>query len=479
MDKQELSAKKEILKTLMKCPHRKLEETKNVFETALKNDPLFAGKCFYALTLDEFNQIRDLEESGISFLLTSPHWEHREAGRVLFQKLEPYRAFRVSNFVKNGLKPNRQVKGAITDYLNMLEANTHRFDGAARVAGSKLHKMYEFYHIKPGKRAQDVLFDNKTADGEVDILEVLRNTEDPNVQAEIISTNKVPYRQATSVIKNLTPAVWVALIDVMSVSEAINARASVEASGILNDKTIRVLYETKLAKAGTDKKVAGSTLGERKSVKGKDERLNEIIKNAEQTKVDNTIGITDDVLLAVDISGSMQSAIELAKRIGPYLATVCKGKLDVMCFNETAVRINYGKGTIEDFRKGFSLIRANGQTSLGSALMKSIADKFIPDIMIIVTDQGENHSPRLETVFNAAKSDLRFIFINVPNAGDVVAKQLEAAGADVSEFSFDVDVDSKGWYSSLDNFSTLLNKGGYDTLVQRIMDLRLPVRGKI
>jgi len=273
--------------------------------------------------------------------------------------------------------------------------------------------------------------------------------------------------------------VWVALIDVMSVSEAINARASVEASGILNDKTIRVLYETKLAKAGTDKKVAGSTLGERKSVKGKDERLNEIIKNAEQTKVDNTIGITDDVLLAVDISGSMQSAIELAKRIGPYLATVCKGKLDVMCFNETAVRINYGKGTIEDFRKGFSLIRANGQTSLGSALMKSIADKFIPDIMIIVTDQGENHSPRLETVFNAAKSDLRFIFINVPNAGDVVAKQLEAAGADVSEFSFDVDVDSKGWYSSLDNFSTLLNKGGYDTLVQRIMDLRLPVRGKI
>jgi hypothetical protein len=476
MEKKELSAKKELLKTIMKCPHRKLEETMTVFQTAMQNDPMFTGKACYALTLEEFNQIRDLGEAGIAFLLTSPHTEHRDAGRVLFQNLEPYRAFRVSSFVRKDLKPNRQAKGAVEDYLKTLEGNQRRFDGATKVAAAKIHKMYEFYHIHPGKRAQEVLFERKTPDGEIDILDVLKNTADPNEQAEIIIANHIPYRQATSVVKKMTPAVWVALIEVMTVSEAVNARASVEASGILNDDNIRAMYETKLAKAATDSRVATSTLGERKSVKGKDERLNTIVKVAEQTKIDNTIGITEDVLLAVDISGSMQTAIELAKRVGPYLATVCKGKLEVMCFNETAVKINYGSGSMEDFKKGFSLIRANGQTSLGAPLMKAISDKFIPDICIYVTDQGENHSPLLGHVYAAAKADIRFIFINVPHSGNQVAEGLETAGADVSEFTFNSDVDSKGWYVDLNNFAPLLSKGGYSELVQKIMDLELPKR---
>jgi hypothetical protein len=476
MDKQELSAKKELLKTLMKCPHRKLEETIPVFKTALEKDPLFTGKCFYAMTLDEFNQIRDLEESGIAHLLTSPHPEHREAGRVVFQGLEPYRAFRVSSFVREKMKPNRQVKGAVIDYLTALEANRRRFDGAAKVAASKLHKMYEFYHIKPGKLAQEILFEKKTPDGEIDILEVLRNTDDPTEQAALIVTNKIPYRQATSVIKKLTPAVWVALIEIMTVSEALNARANIESSGILKDEVIRGMYETKLAKAATDKRVSTSTIGERKSVKGSDERLNTILKTAEQTKIDTTIGITEDVLLAVDVSGSMQSAIELAKRIGPYLASVCKGHLELVCFNESAVVVNYGKGTIEDFRKGFSLIRANGQTSLGVALKKVIKEGFTPEIMIYITDQGENHPPYLADVYKTEKLSTRAIFINVPNGQHNVAQILEKSGIDVSEFEFTSAVDSKGWYVDMNNFSTLLSKGGYADLVEKIMDLQLPKR---
>ena len=478
MEKKELSAKKELLKTLMKCPHRKLEETIPVFREALKNDPLFAGKCFYAMTLPEFNQIRDIEESSIAFLLTSPHPEHREAGRVLFQKLEPFRAFRVATFVRKDLKPNRQAQGAVTDYLRTIELNPRRFDGAARVAGTKLHKMYEFYHVHPSQRAQEVLFLRKTPEGEVDILDVLKNTVDPADQAQLIIDNKIPYRQATSVVKNLTPAIWVALIEVMTTTEAVNARATVEASGILNDKAIRELYEKKLAKAATDTRVSTSSLGERKSVKGTDERLNKIIKDAEQTKVDTTAGINEDVLLAVDISGSMQSAMELAKRIGPYLATVCKGKFELVCFNESAVIVDYGKGTLDDFRKGFSLIRANGSTSLGSALKKSITEKFIPDIMILVTDQGENHPPYLEDVYKELKkkSDVRFIFINVGSMSHLVAEKLEALGADISEFEFTASVDTKGWYVDMNNFSTLLSKGGYADLVEKIMDLKLPKR---
>lgn len=473
---KELSAKKELLRLLMRCPHRNLEETIPIFKSALDKDPLFSGKCFYALTLSEFNQIRDLAESSCAFLLTSPHSEHREAGRICFQKLEPYRAYRVSAFARKQLKPNRQVRGAVIDYLRALELDKKRFDGAVSVAGSDLHRMYEFYHIEPSPRAQSILFDRKLPEGEVSPILLLRKAVTPEEQAKIIVEHRIPYRQATSVLKAMTPAVWVALIEVMTPAEALNLRASIEKSDILKDPDIRELYEKKLGCVATSKRVATSTITERKSAKGKDERLDTILSKARQEKIDKGARISDDTLIAVDCSGSMEPAIEAARRICPHIASLCDAKLAVYCFNDTAWKLDYGKGTFEDFQRAFKLIRADGQTSLGCALKKAITDGFVPEQAVFITDQCENRSPRLADVFKVSGGDTRFIFMNF--GSNDVAQQLESAGAEVTEFTINVSVDTPGWYSLLDNLRPLLTKGGYTQLVEKIMALVLPKRGK-
>ena len=477
MDKVELSAKKELVKSLMRCPHRKLDETISTFQSVLDKDPLFAGKCFYALTFDEFNKIRDLEDSAIAFLLTSPHSEHRDAGRILFQRLEPFRAYRVSKFMKESLKRNRQSNGAVKDYLKTIESNTKRLDGAVKVAASKLHYMYEMYHYPASDRAKNLIFDRKAPEGEVDILEVLRNTNSPEEQAEIIVANKIPYKQATSVIKSLTPAVWVALIEVMSVPEAVNMRAAVEKSGILTDSSIRKLYETKIASAATSKKVASTTLGERKSTKGKDESINKIMKEAEQKKIDTGLKITADTAIFIDCSGSMGIAIEMAKAVCPHIASLCDARLAVYCFNDSAWNVKYTTGTIEDFRKAFNLIRANGGTSLGAPLKKCLVDGFTPEQLIFITDQGENQHPMLADVIKETKlqNDLRAVFINTAD-NHMVAEQLERLGVDVTEFEFRSNLQTPGWYADMDNFSTLLTKGGYTDIVEKILTLELPTR---
>lgn len=467
----EISAKRELIRSLMKCPHRKLDETIPVFSNTLNRDPLFAGKCYYALTLSEFNQIRDLAEAGIAFLLTSPHSVHREAGRVCFQALEPYRAFRVADFVRSHLKPNRQVKGAATDYLRELEGNRNRFDGAVRVARRHLHRLYEFYHIRPSDRVQTIIFEGKVPEEEIDPIKLLRECRTPEEQAKIIVEYELPYRQATSVIKGLTPAVWVALIEVMSPVEAMNLRSKVEKSGILRDPKIRRLYENKLSKVAQDKRAATSTITERKSAKGRDERLDKILSEARQAKIDKGDRIKVDTLIAVDCSGSMDVAIESAQKICPHIASLCDAQMKVYCFRETAWELECEDTTFEGFQRAFELIRADGATSLGSALQRAILEGFVPEQVIFITDQGENRRPNLAEVQDAR--DIRFIFINVGNIAHYVGEQLEEAGADVAEYDLTLSVGDSGWYSALDNITPLLTKGG---LVERIMALTLPKR---
>ena len=478
---QELSVKKKLLQSLLRCPHRDLAQTIPVFSQALEEDPLFAGKCFYALTLQEFNRIRDLEEAGISFLLTSQFPEHRTAGRILFQDLEPYRAVRASQFIRKDLRSNRQVKGAVTGFLRTLERDQKRFDGAVRVARNPLHQMYVAYHVKPSVRAQTMIFLRKTPEGEIDVDKLLREAATPEDQAKIISEYKVPYRKATSALKKMTPAVWVALIDVMTPVEAVNARASVEKSGVLGDPRIRKLYEGKLAQAKGSEKVTAAHLAERKSARGKDERLEAIVQETRQDKVEKGARITAKTLFLIDRSGSMHTAIEIAKRLCPMAAASCDDEMAVYCFNDTAVKLDYDGSALKDFENAFRMIRSGGQTSIGIGLQKAIRDGFIPEQVVIVTDQGENSKPYLVDEYKKlAKGgeEMRFIFVTVPSSmfspTDKVVKELEKEGAEVVDYKLDTDMNVAAWYVDMENVVPLLTKGGYIEIVERIMELELP-----
>ena len=505
MTREARSARTLLWRQLFRCPHRKLEEAKPTFEEVLDRDPLFAGHAFHALAIstadaklngllppyrealegkypprERFNAIRDLGELGCAHLLTSPHKEHREAGRCDFQLLEPYRAGRVAFYIRQHLKVNRQVQGAVRDYLRALEANEGRFDRAVLRARKTLHHLYEFFHIKPSARAQAILFDDEPPKDSLPYqVKALAKLENPTEQAKLIARHKIPYTVATAAIKHMTPAIVVALIEAMSPTEAVNARRWLERNGWLRDERIKSLYLEKLEKAAQDKRASIVTMKERESAKGRDEAIEAVIQKARETKLREGARIVRDTLLAVDISGSMHAAIEIAKRLGALIAPLCDGELRVICFQEYALPLEVEGGSLQEWEEAFRLVRADGATSLGCALEKAIEGGFLPEQVIYITDQEENRPPRLVQVYQRLLKqghDLMFVFLNVQSPREHVSRQLEEAGARVAVFHFDEALDRPGWYVSLEQLIPVLTGEGPIHLVDRILALELPAR---
>jgi hypothetical protein len=58
-------------------------------------------------------------------------------------------------------KTPRSFKGAIAHYLKTRENNPRQFDGAALRARNDLKHLYTSLRIKPGPRAQAILFDEQ------------------------------------------------------------------------------------------------------------------------------------------------------------------------------------------------------------------------------------------------------------------------------------------------------------------------------
>jgi tetratricopeptide (TPR) repeat protein len=502
---EERSARALLWQQLFRCPHRRLEEAKPTFEEVLERDPLFAGHAFHALALstgdaklegllpsyqkafkdkypskERFNAIRDLGELGCAHLLTSPYRDHREAGRCDFQLLEPYRAGRVAFYIRGHLKVNRQVQGAIRDYLRALEANERRFDGAVLRARKTLHHLYEFFHVKPSARAQAVLFDEEPPPGSLPYLvKVLAKVSDPTEQAKLIAKHKLPYTVATAAIKHLTPAVVVALIETMRPVEAVNARGWLERQGWLRDERIKALYLEKVEQAARDKRASVAAMKERASAKGRDEAVEAAIQQAREAKLREGARIERDTLLAVDVSGSMHASIEIAQRLGALIAPLCDGELRVICFREYPEPLPVKGPTLRDWEEAFEKVKADGSTSLGCALEKAVREGFLPAQAIFITDQEENSPPRLAQVYRRLLEqghDLIFVFLNVRSPYEVVSQQLEAAGARVAVFHFEEDLSQPGWYVSLEQLIPVLTGEGPIHLVDRLLALELPAR---
>ena len=497
------SARALMWRQLFRCPHRRLEEAKLTFEEVLERDPLFAGHAFHALAIstgdaelssllppyrralsgkyppkERFNAIRDLGELGCAHLLCSPHREHREAGRCDFQLLEPYRAGRVAFYIRGHLKVNRQVQGAVKDYLRALEANERRFDGAVLRARKTLHHLYEFFHVKPSARAQAILFDDEPPEGSLPYwVKVLAKAEDPTEQAKLIARHKIPYTVATAAIRHMTPAVVVALIEAMSPVEAVNARGWLERGGWLRDERIKGFYLEKIEEAARDRRASIAAMKERESAKGRDEAVEAAIQRAREAKLREGARIERDTLLAVDVSSSMQVSIEVAKRLGAMIAPLCDGELRVICFREHAIPLEVKGQTLQDWEEAFRLVKADGWTSLGCALEKAANEGFYPAQAIYITDQEENTSPQLVQVYRRLQEqghDLIFVFLNVRSQYEEVSQKLEELGARVALFHFEEDLSRPGWYVSLEQLIPVLAGEGPIHLVDRILALELP-----
>ena len=469
----------QILNSFLTTPHRKLDELAPLHVGALERDPLFYGHL--APWYFENGEVRDHKTLFVAHLATSDHTEFRNAAWVLLQQLAPYEVARVLDHAKRVVgKTPRSLKNAIGHYLKTRENNPRQFDGAAMRAREDLKHLYASLRLKPGPRAQAILFDEQPPeDSPLFALKLLARTESAEEQARIIVEKKIPYTTAVGAIKHMTPALLVALINAMSPQEVINNMASLKRRGAMENEEVKVLIELKLSSAKTDKRVSSMKARKAAEVAQLTEEMERKLVEVTDHRIASKVEIKRPTTLFVDKSGSMTQAIEVAKQLAALISAATSADFHVYAFDTAAFEIKASvaegeRPMLSDWEKAFKFIKADGGTSIGAPLAKMTKDGVYTEQIVIVTDEGENTAPYFHNAWSEYQEKmgvaLGVIIVQIGRSYGFLANTLKEKQVELTSYHFSGD------YYSLPNILPLLAMPSKAEMVDIIMEVELPVR---
>jgi hypothetical protein len=501
-----------LLNSLLTTPHRQLAQIWPVHQDIVAKDPRFYVRlgAWYA----DHGDVRDHKEMFIITLILSNFEGHRDVGLAMLRALPPYEVVRVLDFIHGRKKtkkvrakkasrepkasrerkrpeeapaqtvvedfglfrnPPRALKTEITRYLREREADAEWFDGSVLVARKAIKRLYALLHVKPGARAQQILFDeDPPADSRLAALRKLARAKTPVEQARAIIDNRIPYRVAATVVQQMTPTVLLALIDVMSPQELINNLAALKRRGAMDNPDLKALIEQKLESAKTGTRVSAFKAEEAMKAADLSQEVKKKLEQVADAQVKAKGRIARPTALFIDKSGSMELAIELGKRLGAMISAVCEKELYVFAFDTLAYPIERGGDDLASWERALKGITAGGGTSCGVGLDFMLRKKQYVEQIIVVTDEGENTAPlfvdTLRKYREALKADPNVCFVRTPGASTQLELQCQQAGVLCDAFQFTGD------YYALPNLVPLLARPSKLELLMEIMDYPLPKR---
>src|SRR5262249_42045993 len=149
------------------------------------------------------------------------------------------------------------------------------------------------------------------ADGRVFALrELARAASDPEAQARAIVEHRIPYRVATTVVREPTPVVLRALVETMTPMELINNLGSLKRRGALDDAATKMLIESRLALAHSDNRVSAFKAEVAADAAGVGEELSRTLTDVTEARIKARGRVHRPTALLIDKSGSMSVAIE-------------------------------------------------------------------------------------------------------------------------------------------------------------------------
>jgi hypothetical protein len=369
----------------------------------------------------------------------------------------------------------RAMKTEITRYLREREGDPEWFDGSVLTARKAMKRLYALLHVRPGPRAQKILFDNDPpADSRLHALRELARAEGPADQARAIVQHRIPYRVAATVIRQMTPAVLVALIEQMSSQELINSLGALNRRGALHVPEIKAMVEAKLADAKTADRV--SALKAEKAIEAANVsgEMRKALEDVADTQIKAKGRISRPTALLVDKSSSMHEAIELGKRIGAMVSAICENELYTYAFDTMAHEITAAGKDLADWDRAFQGIIASGATSCGVALKYLERKRQYVEQIIMITDEQENTPPpfvaALREYGEAMETNPSLVIVRTPGGSNTVEHKCRREGIQVDVFHFEGD------YYSLPNLVPMLSRPSRLELLMEIMDYPLPTR---
>jgi hypothetical protein len=495
----------DILNTLLTTPHRQLEQIWPVHREMVQLDPRFYVRL--AAWYNDHGDVRDHKEMFVVTLALSEFDGHRDAGLALLRGLPPYEVVRVLDFIHGRKKtrkvragvvvvgdsetapgaegqveafglfrnPPRSLRTEIVRYLREREADPAWFDGTVLTARKALKRLYALLHIKPGARAQQILFDEEPpADSRVFALKELAKAPTPADQARAILDHRIPYRVAATVVRQMTPTVLLALIECMSPQELINNLGALQRRGAFDNADLKAIIERKLEEAKTGPRVSAFKAEEAMKAANLEADVRAKLEQVADTQVKAKGRITRPTALLIDKSSSMDQAIELGKRIGALISAVCEHELYVYAFDTMPYPIAWAGDDLAAWEKALSGINAGGSTSCGVALEVMARKRQYVEQILMVTDEEENTAPlfveSLKKYREAVKADPNVCFVKTPGAANLLEEQCQRAGIPCDAFQFTGD------YYALPNLVPLLSRPSKLELLMEIMEYPLPVR---
>jgi len=530
MSNQEQDLRVGILNTLLTTPHRELDKIYPVHHELIAKDPRFYVRL--AAWYNDRGDVRDHKEMFVVNLVLSDFEGHRDVGLAMLRELPPYQVVRVIDFV-SGRKKTRQmrpgqeskalqqagrrqrqsiarrlfgtapaeakpastesepikvteetglfrnvpraVKTEVARYLREREADAEWFDGSVLSARKAMKRLYALLHIRPGERAQQILFDdNPPPDSRLFALRELAAATSPADQAKAIVEHRIPYRVAATVVRQMTPSVLVALINQMSPQELINSLGALRRRRALELPEIKALVEEKLEAAKWAGRISALKAGQAIGAAGVSDELRKQLEDVADTQVKAKGRISRPTALLIDKSASMEMAIELGKQIGALISAICEKELYIYTFDTMAYEIAPQGNRLADWERAMKGITAGNATSGGVALRYLTKKRQYVEQIIVITDEQENTPPSfleaLREYMTEVKSQPAVCIVRTPGSSDIIERQCKAAGIEVDIFQFTGD------YYSLPNLVPMLARPSKLELLMEIMDYPLPAR---
>ncbi len=326
-----------------------------------------------------------------------PEW--RSVSSAAIQTLDPklvlrirklaMEKFDVPNYLPKGTHLTTRLAKAIRKYVLYRQKNLNMMQGV-RKAGLKntMIELYRLAHLNPTDDVARILnWEQKDR-----VIEMSKSPFDfkgmkPLEIAKKIRDEKLPVLGVIGALPKITPTIAVALLENAKPDEAIILRKTFEEAGVLNDKEVMELYEKKV-------KASKIAIDRVRSIKGAGENVTKVLKSAKsETRKAETkqMGI-GKVFMHIDISGSMEGAIEFAKERGAIIAEMVNNpekNFKWAVFADKGFEIPLPEKFEEDyFKAALYKIRANGSTDCFATY--GFARAFEAEVDIYVTDEGHN-----------------------------------------------------------------------------------------
>ena len=438
--------KNQILSQLSKSPHGKLREYVDAGVMAAIQEPEFLA---HLIAWDRTNgQIRDAKVALPVVSLMAPGYPEELTSNSLAHigllgPRELLRAYRFALEVRPAGRM-RKLRSLVEIYLRAKESDRRNWNRLALQHRKTLKELYAVAHIKPSTDADAILFKGSRPAGSV--FEVVARLKDlpPEEAASEIVLRKIPFLIALGALgaKAKDTELVQALIGRMSATELVTNTKMLEKMGVKSNPALRGAFEEALKKAATSKANVLKTTRAAEAME--DEGLKEKLRGLQDKQL-QAMGVEGNWLVLGDKSGSMDRAIEIAKRIAATLAKMVKGKVWLVFFDTQPQTLDVTGLPLDAIQKAAQYIRANGGTSIGCGLQRMLETKEEIDGIAIISDGGENTAPFFHQVYPRyavfAGKEPTVYFYHCGRRDFSLHRSMQAAGLDMQVMDIDESID--------------------------------------